>query len=551
MPIVPHFLNVFLVDYREQLEAWFSERLYAQLLQQARRHELVRLKAHFDFGPLEACCQGFQHQHGPGAPARYRLGQYVRALLVKYLYGWSYRQTEERLRHDLVVKWFVGFGVFEAVLDHSALCLFEQWVAREQPRAFFDPVLDQLDQALPKETHHLQIGDTFAMRAAAAQESLVVLLRHTSRLLLGELEQGAPAQSLALRAQLDLPLLFGPAEEPLVYWLSPQQRQEQRTNTGRGAWQLLQAGQALLPQLPDGLRGRVQLRLADLDKILQDEYRLDLDPDGRLLGIVEHDPKHKGEYRLCSATDPEATCRNHGGTQTVGYNIRLAVTPHGVIREIAAARGAEPDAAGVARLVESQLQARGECPDKLVFVQAAGSGRTRAEVARVSGGRTQLVARIPPSSSPGRLGPEAFAQPQPDCLVCPQQRSTTRHYAASSHTGTVFEFAAKDCRDCPIAAACRGPQARPGSPRRVFISAYQTDVRQAQAYNQTEAFRREMKLRPLVERVIFMLTGYDGARRARSRGLARADFQAKMCAAGRNLRTWLRLWDRQMAQSPV
>jgi len=50
-----------------------------------------------------------------------------------------------------------------------------------------------------------------------------------------------------------------------------------------------------------------------------------------------------------------------------------------------------------------------------------------------------------------------------------------------------------------------------------------------------------MKQRPLVERVIFMLTHYDGARRARSRGVGRADFQAKMCATARNLRTWLSL----------
>ena len=549
MTIVPHFLKTLLDLYGQELDQWFSERLYAHLCHQARRHELVRLQACFDFGPLEARCQGYHHTTGPGAPARHTIGQLVRALLVKYLYGWSYRQTEERLRHDLVVKWFVGYGVLAEVLDHSALCLFEQWVAQTQPRAFFDPVLDQFDQALPEESHRLQIGDTFAMRANAAQESLVVLLRHTSRLLLGELEQGAPAQSLALRAQLDLPLLFGPAEEPLVYWLSPEQRQTQRTNTGRGAWQLWQAGQALLPQLPDGLRGRVQLRLADLDKILQDEYALELDAEGRLRDIVERDPKHKGAYRLCSATDPEASCRNHGGTQTVGFNVSLAVTPHGVIREIAAATGAEPDAAGVARLVERQLQARGECPDKLVYDQAAGSGRTRAEVARVSAGQTQLVARIPPSSSPGRLGPEAFTQPEPDSLVCPQQQQTTRHYAARD--GVVFEFPAKVCRDCPLAAACRGAKARPDRPRRVYISAFQPEVRQAQAYNQSAAFQQEMKLRPLVERVIFLLTGYDGARRARGRGQARADFQVKMCAAGRNLRTWLRLWDRKMAQGRV
>ncbi len=36
-----------------------------------------------------------------------------------------------------------------------------------------------------------------------------------------------------------------------------------------------------------------------------------------------------------------------------------------------------------------------------------------------------------------------------------------------------------------------------------------------------------MKQRPLVERAIFMLTNYDGARRARRRRKGQADFQAK------------------------
>ncbi len=173
-----------------------------------------------------------------------------------------------------------------------------------------------------------------------------------------------------------------------------------------------------------GLRPRVQVRLEDLDKILREEKELHLDTAGRLVGIVEHDAKHKGEYRLCSATDPEATCRNHGGTQTVGYNVSLAVTPHGIIREIAAATGAEPDAAGVARLVEVQRQERDECPDKLVTTRlqavdargprwdgSAGGKRSWWPVSRLPPARDGWVRRPLPSPSPTAWCARSSASP--------------------------------------------------------------------------------------------------------------------------------------------
>jgi IS5 family transposase len=50
-----------------------------------------------------------------------------------------------------------------------------------------------------------------------------------------------------------------------------------------------------------------------------------------------------------------------------------------------------------------------------------------------------------------------------------------------------------------------------------------------------------MKLRPLVERIIAGLVRYNGARRARRRGLHHADFQARMCATAFNLKTWVRM----------
>lgn len=548
MAIVPESLQKLIETNLKMLEFWFSERLYAQIVKKAARHLLVRMQEGMDLSQIEQACQRFHHQAGPGAKATHTVARLVRAVLVKYVYNLSLRETEERIQHDLLVKWYVGYGVFEEVLDHSSLERFEQWVNRECHRVFFDEVLKQIDAAFPEESSGaVQIGDTFAMEANAAQEGIVDLLRHTSQCLLREVKAGAPEQYSQLQKEVEMNLLFGPDDEE-AYHLSEEQRQMRRLHTLQGVWQLRQAVKPRLSTWEERLQIRVGVRLEDLEKIVQDEYEVECDASGKPVAVKVLARKDKGSYRLGSATDPEATCRNHGGERTLGYNVNAAVTPHAFIREIQAVTGSTPDQAGVAALVEAQIQHQGVCPDKLIYDQAAGAGRTRAEVAKVSAGRTQLVARVPPQADNGRFSPDAFHFNEQAELVCPQGRRSTSSYYRADRDGNTYEFSAKVCADCPLWKDCRDPKASSSGARRVFISDYQHQIRQAEAYNHTPQFKQEMKQRPLVERVIFMLTHYDGARRARSRGVGRADFQAKMCATARNLRTWLSLSLRKEAR---
>mgnify|MGYP001792273172 CR=1 FL=1 len=228
-------------------------------------------------------------------------------------------------------------------------------------------------------------------------------------------------------AQLDQSLLFGPADEHSSYWLDKEQRKLRQEKTVRGVWRLLECVKPLLAGLEETLRQQMEGRVTDLEKMVQDEFRLSYDPSGKLEEIAELDKDHKGAYRICSATDPDATCRNHGGDRTVGYNISLSTTPDGVIREIAAATGAEPDQAGVAALIEEQRQHQGWCPDKLIYDQAASAGRTRAEVAKASHGQTQLVACIPPAATAGRFGPNDFHLMPTATTGWPQPRTPPRH----------------------------------------------------------------------------------------------------------------------------
>jgi hypothetical protein len=58
--------------------------------------------------------------------------------------------TEVRIGTDILVKSFVGYGLFEPALDHSTLDRFELWVFRHCPDLFFNEVLRLVDRLCPE-----------------------------------------------------------------------------------------------------------------------------------------------------------------------------------------------------------------------------------------------------------------------------------------------------------------------------------------------------------------------------------------------------------------
>ncbi len=241
-----------------------------------------------------------------------------------------------------------------------------------------------------------------------------------------------------------------------------------------------------------------------------------------------------------------------------GYNVQVAAATDGFIRETQAYTGAASDQAGVAPLVAEQIEHLGSCPPKLIYDMAAGSGKIRVDVEQASAGKTQLVAQqLPYDKRSPRFGPYDFSLSDDGLtLTCPQGKTSQVAYRSGSGEGRDFRFYAFQCwlngepskrmknadltGRCPLWEQCRDSRRGPGAMRQVFISDYREQVLAAQAYNQSEQFKVEIKQRPLIERIVFELTHYNGARRCRRRGLANADWQAKMCAVAYNLKLWMR-----------
>ncbi|HJW89026.1 MAG TPA: transposase [Anaerolineales bacterium] len=549
MPILPPFalaLNLLQVSVDLLLE-WFSQGVYALLLPYAKDHPLVKVHDHFDLNPLEQACAGFHHGQGPGAPPTHPVPRLVRALLVGYLFNWSLRDLEWHIRFNLVIKWFVGYAVYEPGPDHSTLERFYQWVDAYQHRAYFDTVLRQIDADFPDQRRQAQVGDTFALRANAAKESLIRLIRHTCQRLLAAVAAADPEVQAAVRAQLDLNALFGATDEQREYQLDAAGRTARLQTTVIAALACARQVRAALdldapaPLVPVA-HPSVSLWLDCLDKVLADEVEITRDAQGAITAVAELPDGKQGSYRLGSATDPDATYRVHGKDKVdFGYNIQVTATQD-FIREIQADTGAQPDPVSIPEVLTAQHEHHGFFPPKLIYDKAAGTGKTHAEVERATAGQTQLVAPlIDHTKSAERFTPEDFTlSPDGQSLTCPKGQTTTTAYRSRSGEGRNFRFPAGRCQGCKFCAKCRGDKVPAEHMRQVFISDHRSTAAQARTYAQTPEFKADMKLRPGIERIISNLTNYHGARRARRRGQDKADFQAKMSGTVFNLRQWLR-----------
>lgn len=565
MPILTQHLPIILLLYWSAIAEAFYATFFADLTERCRSHILVKLHKHLDFTPIEKACESYRHHKGAGNHPTYSISVLVRCLLVKYLNDLSLRELEMLLYSDMLVRWFVGLSFRDGVPHYSTLARFELWVRDHQHRIYQDTVLKQIDEMFPQSRKLSQVADTYAMLADAAREDLVTRLRHTARCLLAEVSNvpGFPMDSLA---GFDWPSLFGLRTERPGYLLDKKQRQQRTQEVVLAVQDLHQRFSVTLQTYSNQDYLDVRLWVNYLGKILHDEVNIlpEVDADGWRVHLRTKNERRNDPQTTCrigSATDPEASFRMHGDTNedvNLGYNIQVAATTDGFIRETKAYTGAISDQAGIAPLVADQKEHHGVCPPKLIYDQAAGCGKARADVDKASDGQTLLVSKlIAYAARSDRFGPYDFTlSDDGNTLTCPFGKQSDTAYASGEGDGRVFRFFACQCwlngepptrmKDadlslrCPLWEKCRDDRQGPGSMRQVFISDYRDYVLAAQIYNQTDAFAFDMKLRPQIERIIFELTNYNGARYCRRRGVINADWQARMCSVSYNLKLWMR-----------
>ena len=535
--------------------AWVSEQHDAQMLEQASDEWLVRIRQRFQLEGVVAVCQAYHQYAGKrGQAASYPIVTLCWALLLKHLNGWSYRRASWEIRTNGLVRWFVGYRLHDKTVSYVTLQRFAVWVNEHQPRLFFNEILKQINQDFPVEAKQAQVGDTFALLANVGPQSRTALLCDTCRRLLDYWQQVDADDYAEALVLLNGEVLFGRPSEHAEYRLEKSARDGLEGRTALAADACLQLVQQRRSRWPTQ-RTLEFLALTKwagyLAKLLRDEFVFGRNAAGVAQTVRPCTKEERGSFVLGSTVDPEATFRKHGEKNDFGYNVQVAATIN-FIREIFAATGATSDASGVALLIEHQKAQLGLLPPKLIYDRAAGSPKIFHDVAKASDGKTQLVARlIDHSQHCERFGPLDFTLNQDGSLTCPNQQSTHTFYPSRSADGDNYRFPAAQCQDCPHWQRCRGadrvPKAnkrkspKPTAYRQVFISRYRALQRKAILYTKTAQFKLDMQFRSTIERIIAALVRYNDARHAHSRGLLRADFQARMAAIAYNLKKWHKL----------
>jgi len=549
LPDVPPLVQYLIGCFLEPMLAWFSTLVYRPLLRRCADHPLVLLAQCYDPSAVVAACASFHHPpSAPGRPPSFTIEQFVRAEIVRaWADSCSDPALEELLSTNLLIRWFVGLPLSQPGPDHSTLADFHAFLTTQAPDALFRDVLRFLDHVDPEPPATTpQIVDTFAMASpVAASSGPAALLRHLTLRLARLWLAHAPA---ALQHALP-PLDLGALGHPGLARTAVARQQQLQAAVDVTTW-VVSGLTPHLGQLDPALRTAVASYLDALSKVQADE--LTTDPNGV---VLERPPSQRGERRLASAVDREATFRKHDGSPAVlGFNAVISTTASR-IRAAVALTGSTSDS-DAPRAVIDHLQAYGQpLPPQLVMDQAAGWGKTRASVDVLSDGQTLLVAWVPTSggSDPNRFTVADFAVDlERTRCTCPQGLVSSRVYAHGAGDGVSFRFLASQCRDCPLWTQCRDPQANPKGHRSVFISDYHAYLRAAETFNHTPEGCALLASRWRVEPVVAWLVRYQGCRIARRIGQAAAQCQLFQACAVRNLLLWLsRVRRGQAARPPI
>jgi hypothetical protein len=545
LPPLPPLILLILAHCWDTILAWLSALLERRMLARCRQHPLVQLAQIYDPAPVIRACAAFHHPSGPGAPPAHPVALLVRAEIVRAWRGaCSDRQLEHTLTTDLLCRWFVGLPLAAPPPDHTTLSRFHAWLATHQPAALFDHVLATLDHHDPEDPRSTpQIADTFALQTPAAPVSPRVLLAIlTGRLARWWIDHVPPDHQAALP-----PLDLGPLLDPPRLRAPSQRPAAIHATATCASWVLAELTPALAA-LPATLRDRAQAQITRLDHVLTSEFRQDAS------GTWSARPHgQKGAFRPASAHDLDATFRDHGRTPpTLGYNAAISTTPTR-IRSAVAVTGSTPDSATLIPLLAQHQQRGDPLPAHLIMDQAAGHGKTRAQVSAASDGQTQIVAWIPPAGGRdhARFGPADFTLNAAETTcTCPAGVVSSRRYASGAGDGVQFRFTATDCAECPLWDRCRAPDAKPSGHRIVFISAYHGTLRVAATFNRSALGQALLAERWRVEATIAWVVRYAGGRRARRVGTAAAQCQLQQACAVVNLRRWLARIRRGSAPAP-
>lgn len=516
--------HVFAADDRFRL---FAAKVYPLLVEARQKMEV-------------AYCQ---NNGRPGIEPVLLLGVSV----LQYLEGMPDRQAVEQLRYHVGWNLALNRTVGQEVFHPTVLVYFRQRMIEHQlSEVVFSTILQALVKEGLVEPGGRQRLDSTQMLGLVARMSRIENIRETLRLALKELHLHSLApppwwQSLWERYVCN----------KLDYRTSTEQLQQRMVQAGVDGLQVLNWVKSLEQ---DTLAEGLQVKL--LAQVLAENFTWTQEATP-----VEREAQPPGAVH--NPHDPQAQWAAKGrGKQRkehIGYKVQVAESvsnqtlaknepTRGFLTAIVTQPAIASDKAG-ADLVEEQQQQNGLAKPSELYVDAAYVSTQKLLEAQAQ--KRQIIGPVPRSMvKDGRYSVDHFdvsvEQQQARCPAGQQSNRCTR--ICNQPTGQVtyrFEWIGL-CQSCPLKAQCISQRL---SHRSVAVSQHHAVLQERRREQQTEEFRKKAQQRNAIEGTQSELVRAHGMRRARYRGLKKAQWQNFMIGAACNAKRWIRrmIWEMKMA----
>lgn len=454
----------------------------------------------------------------------------ARAAILQFHKNLSDREMERACMYDIEIKYALGLKLNERPFDHSSLGDFRKRLLEHgKEKDVFNNLINKLvaDKLIDKqEPQRIDATHVIADIAIPTMVTLVkkgifeVLkpLQKRHRDVLGQLEQEIELSEYSKKK----------VNHDAPGRLDLEKRRAKLVEVVADAYKVIARTKDIEN---DHILTR---RLETLQRILQEN----IEEDENCV-TKEKVRKQKPKDILVSPIDPDARYGAKSSKKKfMGYKTNITETVDSrFITNIETLPGNKREADNAVEMVTEQ-QKHDITPSKLIGDTAYSDGKNRKALQEHG---TEMIAPLREKNNRTKsiLPKSMFDYDEKNnILTCPEGVRANQSFYDKKNKIRTFHFPLPACGKCPRRSECTN--AKEGR-RTVGISDNYKVLREAEAYNKTEQFKENMKLRPPIEGKLSELIRYHGMRRARYWGLKKVNLQCYFTATAVNIKRWIKL----------
>ena len=453
------------------------------------------------------------------------------ACILQFYRCLSDREMEEACMYDIRIKHALGLEIDERPFDHSSIQDFRNRLLEHgREKMIFDRILKHLIEKKLIKKNEMQRIDATHIIADIAVPSTIRLIKRGIFEVLKMLKERRKDVWDEIAKEIDITEYH----KKKVNKEMPGKPDEEHRR--RKLVELVTDARVVLKHVENIELGMAFVYRVEMLREILDE-NVKEDEDGKMR---EYKPEEKPKDILVSPIDPDARFGAKSKTHKfVGYkeNITESVENR-FITNVTAMSGNEYDGDPMVSLVVRQKHDYGLSPEKLIGDSAYGSGSNRRRMLEYG---TKVVAPVyERNAAKGEIFPKSMFKYDDErkVVTCPEGEKTYKSTYDKKRGDTSYYFPMQVCEACGSQDKCT---THAKGARIITIGRWNKEYTEAEKYSRTKAYKKDMKLRPMIEAKHSEMKRYHGMTRARYRGIVKVELQILFTAAAVNIKRWINM----------